>query len=75
MNDKQMQMALMKIEVKLALDIFKERYKKVSKGIEKLYADVILTNDFSEVENNYKRFFGYIQKSKNSKEKWKDEPD
>lgn len=52
-EEKQIQMALMKIEVKLALDIFKEKYKKSSKGIEQLYSEIILTNDLEEVKKNY----------------------
>jgi len=70
MENKQIQMVMMKLEVKLALDVFKEKYKKISKGIENIYADLTLTNDFNEVEKHYKRFFGYIQKSKNAKDKW-----
>lgn len=64
------QQALMKIEMKLALDRFKTIYKKASKGIEKIYTETVLTNDPKEVERQYKRFFGYIQKSKKAKEKW-----
>jgi len=69
--NKTQEMALMKIEMKLSLDRFIQYYKKASKGIEKIYTEAILTNDFNEFEKQYKRFFGYIQKSKNAKEKWK----
>ena len=68
-----MEMALMKIEMKLALDRFIQYYKKSSKGIEKIYTNAILSNEFKEVEKNYKKFFGHISQSKHYKEKWKDE--
>lgn len=65
------QMALMKIEMKLALDRFTKYYKKATKGIEKIYTDAILSNELNVVEKQYKRFFGFIKKSKNAQEKWK----
>ena len=65
------QMALMKIEMKLALDRFSKYYKKATKGIEKIYTEAILSNEAGEVEKQYKRFFGFIKKSKNAQEKWK----
>lgn len=69
MTDKKIQdIALMKIEMKLALDRFKEIYKKTSKGIIKIYTDAVLSNDYAEVSRLYARFFGYILKSKRAKE-------
>jgi len=68
MTDEIMQITLMKIEMKLALDRFIQYYKKASKGIEKIYTDAVLTNDLKEVQKLYIRFFGYILKSKNAKE-------
>ena len=65
------QMSLMKIEMKLALDRFTKYYKKATKGIEKIYTNAILSNEPSEVEKEYKKFFGFIKKSKNAQEKWK----
>ena len=63
---------ILKQEMKLALDQFKQTYKKVSKGIEKIYIAANLTNDLKEVQRLHKRFFGYLTKSKNAKEKWND---
>lgn len=62
----------LKQEMKLAIDQFKEAYKKVSKGIKKIYTEANLTNDLKEVQKLHSRFFGYLTKSKNAKEKWKD---
>lgn len=39
------QMALMKMEMNLALERFKVIYKKASKGIEKIYTEAVLTNE------------------------------
>ena len=61
---------MLKIEMKLALEEFKKIYKKVSKGIEKIYSEANLTNDLKEVQRFHIRFFGYLTKSKNAKEKW-----
>lgn len=68
---KQEQMSLMKIEVKLAYDLFSKGKKKVTIGIKKLYQDILLSNDPKQIEKDYKRFFGYIQTSKRAGEKWK----
>ena len=62
---------MLKIEMKLALDEFKKSYKKISKGIEKIYTEANLTNDLKEVQKLHVKFFGYILKSKRAKEKWK----
>lgn len=73
MTDKDELRIMLKIEMKLALEQFQKTYKKVSKGIEKIYTEANLTNDLKEVQKLHTRFFGYIQKSKNAKEKWKDD--
>lgn len=62
----------LKQEMKLAIDQFKIAYKKVSKGIEKIYTEANLTNDLKEVQRLHSRFFGYLTKSKNAKEKWRE---
>jgi len=62
----------LKQEMKMAIDQFKVTYKKVSKGIEKIYTEANLTNDLKEVQKLHVRFFGYLTKSKNAKEKWKE---
>lgn len=62
----------LKQEMKMAIDQFKKEYKKVSKGIEKIYTKANLTNDLKEVQKLHSRFFGYLTKSKNAKEKWRD---
>lgn len=74
-DDNAEKMALMKMEMQLALVTFKEKFKKASKGIIKIYENAILSNDFETVKKEYQRFFGYIQKSKRAKEKWQDEDD
>jgi len=63
----------LKQEMKLAIKQFKTVYKKASKGIEKIYTEANLTNDLKEVQRLHSRFFGYLTKSKNAKEKWKDD--
>ena len=70
MSDKDQLRVLLKQEMKMALDQFKNAYKKVSKGIEKIYTQANLTNDLKEVQRLHSRFFGYLTKSKNAKEKW-----
>ena len=69
----------LKQEVKLAFDIFKETYgkeankikgKKVSLGITKLYQNIMFSADLKEVKKFHNKFFGYLKKSKNAKEKW-----
>jgi len=71
-NKEAIRLAL-KQEMKLALDQFKLVYKKVSKGIMNIYTEANLTNDLEEVKKLHSKFFGYLTKSKNVKEKWKDE--
>ena len=63
----------LKQEMKLAIEQFKQVYKKASKGIEKIYTEANLTNDLKEVQRLHTRFFGYLTKSKNAKEKWGDD--
>ena len=62
----------LKQEMKIAIDQFKVVYKKVSKGIEKIYTESHLTSDLKEIQRLHSRFFGYLTKSKNAKEKWKE---
>ena len=69
-NEENLRVTL-KQEMKLALDQFKQVYKKASKGIENIYTEANLTNDLKEVQKLHTRFFGYLTKSKNAKEKWK----
>ena len=68
-------MVQMKSEVRMAIEIFRLKYKKVPKGINRIYEDMILSNDYEFVKDKYNRFFGYIKKSKRAKEKWDDEGD
>ena len=70
--DKEQLRLILKQEMKLALEQFKIVYKKASKGIENIYTEANLTNDLTEVQRLHKRFFGYLTKSKNAKEKWKE---
>ncbi len=63
---------ILKQEMKMALDQFKQVYKKASKGIEKIYTEANLTNNLKEVQKLHTRFFGYLLKSKNAKDKWKE---
>ena len=62
----------LKQEMKMAIDQFKVAYKKVSKGIEKIYTEANLTNDLKEIKKLHSRFFGYLTRSKNAKEKWRE---
>ncbi len=62
----------LKQEMKLAIDQFKVAYKKVSPGINKIYTEANLTNNLKEVQKLHSKFFGFIKKSKNAKEKFKD---
>jgi len=61
----------LKQEMKMAIDQFKVAYNKVSPGINKIYTEANLTNELNEVQKLHARFFGFIKKSKNAKEKWK----
>jgi len=72
MSDNDILRVTLKQEMKMAIDQFKQAYKKVSKGIEKIYTETNLTNDLKEVQKLHARFFGYLTKSKNAKEKWKE---
>lgn len=69
MKDIQKQVA-MKEEVGMAIIAFQAKYPKIPKGIKKIYADMRLTNDINEITKLYKKFFGYLKKSKNAKEKF-----
>lgn len=71
MTDENNLRIMLKIEMKMALDQFKQTYKKVSRGIEDIYTEANLTNDLKEVKKLHIKFFGYLTKSKNAKEKWK----
>ena len=73
MPDKDELRVLLKQEMKMAIEQFKTAYKKVSKGIENIYTEANLTNDLKEVQRLHSKFFGYLTKSKNAKEKWLDE--
>jgi len=73
MTDKNIRKICMKIEVKLAYERFKSYYKKIPKGIEEIYTELLLSNDFKEIERLYSKFFRYIKTSKHYKDKWKEE--
>ena len=73
MNEKDQLRVLLKQEMKMALEQFIKVYKKTSNGIENIYTQANLTNDLKEVQKLHTRFFGYLTKSKNAKEKWRDE--
>lgn len=60
----------LKHEMQIAMEAFEQKYKKTTKGIRNLYTEAMLTNDPKEVSKLYTRFFGYLQKSKNAKDKW-----
>jgi hypothetical protein len=61
-----------KMDAKLALQAFKDKYKKIPKGIQKIYENMMLTDDYKIIAKEHSRFFGYIKKSKNSKTKWEE---
>ena len=56
--------------MKMAIEQFKAAYKKVSKGIDKIYTEANLTNELKEVQKLHSKFFGHIKQSKHHKEKW-----
>ena len=60
----------LKQEMKMAIDQFKQAYKKVSKGIDKLYTEANLTNELKEVQRIHTKFFSSIKTSKSAKDKW-----
>ena len=62
----------LKQEMEIAHVRFTLVYKKVSKGLTKIYNEAILSNDLKEVQKLHTRFFGFIKMSKNAKEKWKE---
>ena len=61
---------LKKIEMKMALEQFEKKYKKVSGGIKKIYSEAMLTDNQKKIDQLHSKFFGYILKSKKAKEKW-----
>ena len=76
MKENLLKAILMKVEMKMAMETFKKRFKKVPKGIQKIYEGLMLYPSLSnpdKVEKEYVRFFGYLKKSKGAKEKWENE--
>lgn len=69
MKDKTSEMVLMKIEVKMAYEEYKERYKKVPAGLTKLKTQILLSTDHSYITMLKARFFGNITKSLNAKKR------
>jgi len=61
---------LLKIEAKYAMEIFKEKYRKIPIGIKNIFQNLMLTDEFEKVKKEHKRLFGYIKKSKRAKEKF-----
>lgn len=59
----------LKEEAKLAMRVFKEKYKRIPKGIQKIYENMMLADEYSVVVKEHTRLFGYIKKSKRAKEK------
>ena len=70
-NENDLLRVALKQEMRMAIDQFKEVYKKVSPGIQKIYTETNLTNDLKKVQELHTKFFGFIKKSKNAKEKWR----
>jgi len=71
MKEDHLKMLTMKQEARLAVEAFKAKHGKVSKGINQIYFNILLSNNQKEIEAEYGRLFGYIQKSKKAKEKWR----
>lgn len=63
-EDKLKEQILMKLEMELALNRFKTIYKKIPKGIVKIYNDCILSKKFSLIKKQYSKFFQHIKQSK-----------
>ena len=62
----------LKKEMEIAHKVFIIMYKKMSIGLTKIYSEAMLSNELKEVRRLHTKFFGFIKKSKNAKEKWKD---
>jgi len=60
----------LKTEIEFAHARFILVYKSISKGLTKIYTEAMLTDDLNEIERLHSKFFGYIKKSKKSKDKW-----
>jgi len=57
----------MKLNIRIAYAEFKERYKKVTEGIENLKTMALLSDNLKEIETVSGKFFGYITKSLKAK--------
>ncbi len=72
MKDEENLRLILKNEMELAHLRFTIVYKKVSKGLTKIYNEATFSNDLKEIQKLHARFFGFIKMSKNAKEKWKE---
>ncbi len=70
MQGKEELRVLLKQEMRLALEQFRQHYKKISKGIEIIYTQAMLSTDSKEIQRLHTKFFGFITKSRNAKEKF-----
>ena len=60
-----------KQDVQLVYKAYLHKYKKIPRGIQELYYDIMLNNDLRLVKKSYAKFYGYITKSINAKERYK----
>ena len=65
------QIVSIKQDAKLIYEAFEKKYKKVSKGITDIYLELMMSNNLKKIEKLYMRFYGYIVKSRNAKERFK----
>jgi hypothetical protein len=72
MSDKDTLRILLKIEMKLAVDEFKRVYKKVTKGVDKIYSKANLSSDLKEIQKLHAKLFKHISQSVTWKEKFED---
>jgi len=64
-RSKIIEIGIIKIQCKLAMDEIKKDHKNI-------YKDIIFTNEIDIARKKYNKFFGYIKKSRNAKKRWKD---
>jgi hypothetical protein len=72
-NEEDLLRIALKQEMELAHSRFTIVYKKISEGLTRIYTQAMLTNELIEVKKLHSKFFGFIKKSKNAKDKFGEE--
>lgn len=63
----------LKQEMKIAFEEFKRAYKKVTKGVEKIYSQALLSGELKEVQKLHSKLFKHISQSLTWKNKFSEE--